>query len=226
MKQRINERYDAELSTEKKKGHILFVSKTFHNKSTLYLVKPSLWTNASPYFSSILDTAEAIWTTHTRSLSNLIIPNNKRWFIGDSSQVFFNRALHFGIFSPCERRYPYVKGCNSGASQKISWEQVAMCLAHSTEQLIDWLMIAYIALFSALLSRLIALVCGSAWVTSFYSAFFNFLFWISTEVVYLQRWHGWCHMKLQPSRRKSCIHHTTMLHVTSCKATYVRCMRV
>ena len=55
-----------------------------------------------------------------------------------------------------------------------------------------WLMIAYIVLFSALLSRLTAFVCGSAWVTSFYSAFF----WISTEVVYLQRWHGWCHMKL------------------------------
>ena len=38
-----------------------------------------------------------------------------------------------------------------------------------------WLMmIAYIELFSALLSRLTALVCGSAWVTSFYCAFFIF----------------------------------------------------
>ena len=26
-------------------------------------------------------------------------------------------------------------------------------------------------------------------------------------MVYLQRWHGWCHMKLQPSQRKSCVHH-------------------
>ena len=43
-------------------------------------------------------------------------------------------------------------------------------------------------------------------------------------MVYLQRWHGWCHMKLQPSRRKFCVHHTTMHHVTSCKATYVRCI--
>ena len=50
-------------------------------------------------------------------------------------------------------------------------------------------------------------------------------FWISTEVVYLQRWHGWCHMKLLPSRGKFCVHHTTMHHVTSCKATYVRCIR-
>ena len=37
-------------------------------------------------------------------------------------------------------------------------------------------------------------------VNSFYSAFFYF-FLISTEVVYLQRWHGWCYMKMLPSRR-------------------------
>ena len=34
-------------------------------------------------------------------------------------------------------------------------------------------MIAYITLFSALLSRLTALVCGSAWVTSFIARFLN-----------------------------------------------------
>ena len=28
---------------------------------------------------------------------------------------------------------------------------------------------------------------------------------------------------LLPSRRKFCVHYTTMHHVTSCKATYVRC---
>ena len=32
---------------------------------------------------------------------------------------------------------------------------------------IDWLMIAYITLFPALLSRLTALACGSTWVTGF-----------------------------------------------------------
>ena len=41
---------------------------------------------------------------------------------------------------------------------------VNMCVLLS---LIDWLMITYIALFSALLSRLTALACGSTWVTSF-----------------------------------------------------------
>ena len=82
------------------------------------------------------------------------------------------------------------------------------------------LMITYIALFSALLSRLTALACGSTWVTSFF-----FFFYIHRSGV-LKRWHGWCHMKLQPSRRKLCVHHTTMHHVSSCKATYVRCMRV
>ena len=51
-------------------------------------------------------------------------------------------------------------------------------------------------------------------------------FWISTEVVYLQRWHGWCHMKLLLSQRRFCVHHTTMHHVTSCKATYIGCMLV
>ena len=30
------------------------------------------------------------------------------------------------------------------------------------------------------------------------------VFLTSTEVVYLQRWHGWCHMKLLPSRRVLC----------------------
>ena len=54
---------------------------------------------------------------------------------------------------------------------------------------------------------------------AFYSVFLFLFFLISTEVVYLQRWHGWCHMKLQPSRRKFCVHHTNMHHVTSCKAT-------
>ena len=39
--------------------------------------------------------------------------------------------------------------------------------------LIDWLMIAYIALFSALLSRLTALACCSTWVIGFLALFLN-----------------------------------------------------
>ena len=41
--------------------------------------------------------------------------------------------MRFGVFSRCERRYPSVNGCNSGACQKISWEQVVMRLARSKE---------------------------------------------------------------------------------------------
>ena len=80
-------------------------------------------------------------------------------------------------------------------------------------------------LYRAILRSLEQTHCARRW---FYMSDWLFIarFWISTEVVYLQRWHGWCHMKLQPSRRKFCVHHTTMHHVTSCKATYVRCMRV
>ena len=62
-------------------------------------------------------------------------------------------------------------------------------------------------LFSALEQIHLALVaCDSEWVT-FYSAF-----WISTAVVnYSAVWllHGWCHVKLPPSRRTFCVHHTT-----------------
>ena len=47
-------------------------------------------------------------------------------------------------------------------------------------------------------------------------------FSISTEVTsVLKCWHGWCHMELLTSWRRFCVHHTTMLHVTSCKATYI-----
>ena len=60
-------------------------------------------------------------------------------------------------------------------------------------------MIAYIPRFSALMSRLTALPCGSTRATSF---LLSALFLISTEVVYLQRWHGWSYMKLQLSRRR------------------------
>ena len=50
-----------------------------------------------------------------------------RWFKSDVFQQ------HFGAYSRCERRYPYIKGCNSGVSQKILWEQVVTCSAHSKE---------------------------------------------------------------------------------------------
>ena len=82
-------------------------------------------------------------------------------------------------------------------------------------------------LYSAILRSLEQTHCARLWFYMSDKLFIaRFFFLISTEVVYLQRWHGWCHMKLQPSRRKFCVHHTTMHHVTSCKATYVRCMRV
>ena len=63
----------------------------------------------------------------------------------------------------------------------VQAEQVLTLLKSITHRLIDWLMIAYIALFSVHLSRLTALACGSTWVTSFS----YHVFWISTEVVYL-----------------------------------------
>ena len=83
-----------------------------------------------------------------------------------------------------------------------------------------WWLFLYSAILRSRADSLRSHVILHEWL-AFYSAFL-----ISTEVVYLQRWHGWCHIKLLPSRRKFCVHHTTMHHVTSCKATYVRCMHV
>ena len=60
------------------------------------------------------------------------------------------------------------------------------------------LLIVYIALFSALEQT----HCARMWF--YMSEFFIARFCISTEVVYLQRWHGWCHMKLLPSRHVLC----------------------
>ena len=81
----------------------------------------------------------------------------------------------------------------------------------------------YIALFSALSSRLTALACDSTGVNSFF--FSSLFFWISTEVVYLQRWHGWSHMKLLAavSARSACTIQPCCSMSFHRKATYVRC---
>ena len=90
-------------------------------------------------------------------------------------------------------------------------------------QLIDWLIDDH--LYSAILRSLEQTHCARLWFYMSYKLFIARFLNVHRSGV-LKRWHGWCHMKLQPSRHKSCVHHTTMLHVTSCKATYIRCMCV
>ncbi len=89
--------------------------------------------------------------------------------------------------------------------------------------LIDWLIDDH--LYSAILRSLEQTHCARLWFYMSDKLFIARFLNIHRSGV-LKRWHGWCHMKLQPSRRKFCVHHTTMHHVTSCKATYVRCMQV
>ena len=49
--------------------------------------------------------------------------------------------------------------------------------------------------------------------------------WCAYGAVWLL--HGWCHVKLMPSRCVLCtLYNNASYHVTSCKATYVGCMRV
>ena len=66
-------------------------------------------------------------------------------------------------FSQALKSFDYVLW---GSKWKIAW--IRKMQAKRQQKRFDWLMIAYIALFSALLSRLTALTCGSTWMTSFF----------------------------------------------------------
>jgi len=91
-------------------------------------------------------------------------------------------------------------------------------------------MVAYIALFSALLSRLTALACGSTWVTSFIARFLNIhwsgvltaLAWwvlhetaaISAQVLYTPYNHAPCHfMQSHIHKVYVCLAVTCHLHL-------------
>ena len=72
------------------------------------------------------------------------------------------------------------------------------------------------------------LVVTSGVFTSLFGVFTS-LFGCYKWCIYIAVWllHGWCHSKLLPSRRVLCTpYNHAPYHVTSCKVTYVRCMRV
>ena len=81
------------------------------------------------------------------------------------------------------------------------------------------LLIAFISRYSPLSSRLTALTCDFTWVTSFLWCVFEYPpLWCTYSAVWLL--HGWCHMKLLPSRRVLCTpYNHAPCHVTSLKAT-------
>ena len=62
-----------------------------------------------------------------------------------------------------------------------------------------WWLLLYSAILHSRADSLRSHVILHEWI-----AYFIARFLISTEVVYLQRWHGWCHMNLLPSRRVLC----------------------
>ena len=69
-----------------------------------------------------------------------------------------------------------------------------------------WLLL-YSTIFRSRADSLRSHVILHEW-PALYSAFLN-----SHRSGALKRWHGWCHMKLMPSRRKFCVYHTSM-HLT------------
>ena len=62
-----------------------------------------------------------------------------------------------------------------------------------------WWLLLYSAILRSRADSLRLHVILHEWLVCFYSVFS-----ISTEVMYLQRWHGWCHMKLLPSQCVLC----------------------
>ena len=81
-------------------------------------------------------------------------------------------------FVMCCRLFSGVHGLLCGVLQTVQWCEwhALWCVADCSVvwMVCFWLMTTYIALFSALLSRLTALACGSTWVTSFIALFFFF----------------------------------------------------
>ena len=62
-----------------------------------------------------------------------------------------------------------------------------------------WWSLLYSAILRSRADSLRSHVILHEWI-----AYFIVRVWISTEVVYLQCWHGWCHMNLLLSRRVLC----------------------
>ena len=112
---------------EKKKEHIFRISIIFHTR-----IHYAYWNHHCeqvPHHISVLFVLEkALRHTIIIDSSHYVLRKLLFWWI--NSDVF---ELHFGAYSRCERFYPYIKGCNSGASQKILWEQVVTCSGHSKE---------------------------------------------------------------------------------------------
>ena len=114
---------------EKKKGQIFLIFVIFYKRKVPCLLKPSLWTSASSYFDFVcFRQCRRHWDTLSLYFSHYVQWKLlSRWFKSDVFQP------HFGADSRRERRYPYIKGCNSGTSQKILWEQIVTCSEHSKE---------------------------------------------------------------------------------------------
>ena len=153
------------------------------------------------------------------------------------SYVLFLIILHYQLREKCSWTWTLIdgsqlRGVGGGGAGA---DQICLSFFHSPHSHVVCfdkmcfallLFLLFVARFSkALFSALEQTHCARMW---FYTSgqLFIVRFWISTEVEYFHRWHGCCHMKLLPSRRAFCVHHTTMHRVTSCKATYVVCMHI
>ena len=126
-----------------------------HCKGTLY--------NHAQVYSVILFRRSRIRRTHVRLAVTYHLhfgPNDRDLFCGNKVERI---GLPNCFFYYCSLLY--IKRSLFNALEQTRCAHVAC----------DWLMIAYIAIFSALLSRLTVLACDSTWVTSIIALCFLFL---------------------------------------------------
>ena len=185
---------------------------------------------------SIIHHTCACTNTHTHTMTSrnwvLILVGMK--ILWEEEGFQFGSCLHtyFALVRMCWLAY-FRNTCSLDLLNTVlSLEWCCGGQDHRTWVGCGWVQVGYVVVGDCFYRLLFSTLEQTHWAHMwFYMSEWLFIvrFWISTKVVYLQRWHGWCHKNLLPERvtlGTFCVHHTTMHRVTSCKATYVRCMRV
>ena len=128
--------------------------------------------------------------------------------------IYFNTGTQYANFRGNSLYQATKQQINGQKRSKMKKRETYLVFVYSF-----WLMIAYISLFSALLSRLTALACASTWVTSFIARFLNIhRSGVLTALAWL--------VPQETAAVSAQVLCTPYNHATSCKATYVMCMRV
>ena len=164
--------------------------------------------------SSLLSRNSLFLSSLSSLLSHLLIPTLTVVYMppGNWEQLSFQPMLHG---APCNTVTVIPSTDHSLIQSHVNTFTFNWPFTHTLFCCCCWSLL-YSAILRSQADSLCSHVILHEWI-----AFLIASFWISTEVVYLQRWHGWCHIKLLPSQRVLCTPcHFMQSHI------YVRCMHV